>query len=138
MKILRILLHSFTLAVINICSILAGFGVYQLFKSYNQIVIQTPFAALFSIIAFLLWSLIIQRFSLGWLSLQGIKEFALTFFFALIWSPAIFVPLHYLGRGYLTSFGNIAGLWLYQIPSNFLALLVLRKLQPAPAENYNL
>jgi multisubunit Na+/H+ antiporter MnhG subunit len=138
MKILRILLHSFTLAIINICSILAGFGVYQLFKSYNQIAIQTPFAALFSIIAFLLWSLIIQRFSLEQLSLHGVKEFVLTFLFALIWSPAIFIPLHYLGRGYLTSFGNIAGLWLFQIPTNFLALLVVRKLQPAPEENYNL
>jgi hypothetical protein len=138
MKILRILLHSLALTIVNIGSVLAGFGVYQLFKSYNQIAVQTPFAALFSILAFLLWSFIIQRFSLGRLSLQGIKEFVLTFLIALIWSPAIFVPLHYLGRGYLTSFGNIAGLWLFQIPTNFLALLVVRKLQPAPMQNYSL
>jgi hypothetical protein len=131
MKILRVLLHSLVLTIINIGSILAGFGFYQLFKSYNQIAVQTLFAALFSIIAFLLWSLIIRRFSLGWLSLQGVKEFALTFLFALIWSPAIFVPLHYLGRGYLTSLGNIVGLWLFQIPANFLALLAVKKLLPA-------
>lgn len=128
MKILRILLHSFMLAIVNIGSILAGFGIYQLFRPANQIAVQAPFAALFSIIAFLLWSFSIRRFAFEHLHFLGRNEFIWLYLLTLIWSPAIFIPLHYIGRGYLTSFGNIKGMWLFQIPTNFLVLLIVAKL----------
>ncbi len=42
---------------------------------------------------------------------------------AFLWGPIVFTPLHYLGRGYLTSFANLTGLWLFQLPTNLLVLI---------------
>jgi len=127
MKTLRVFLHGFVLTLINIGSILVGFGIYHLLKPVSQIAVQAPSAAILCIIAFLLWGLLVRRLSAGNLSLRGRGEFARTFLLALLWSPTIFIPLHYIGRGYLTSFGNIRAMWLFQIPTNFLALGVVKR-----------
>ena len=125
MKTIRLLLHSFTLALINIAAILVGFGIYHVMRPGNQVLVQASAAAVISIAAFLLWSqLVWQLFPRG-LSLQGRSELAGTLFLTLLWSPALFVPLHYLGRGYLTSWANIWNLWLFQIPVNIVALWVI-------------
>lgn len=128
MKILRILLHSFVLAIANVGSIIAGFGIYQILKPANQIAVQAPSAVVFSVIAFLLWSFLFRSLSITHLSLQERNEIAWMFVFALVWAPIIFVPLHYVTQGYLTAFGNILGIWLFQVPTNFLAIVVARKL----------
>ena len=127
MKSLRVFLHGFVLTLINIGAILVGFGIYHLLKPVSQIAVQAPSAAILCIIAFLLWGLLVRRLSAGNLSLRGRGEFARTFLLALLWSPVIFVPLHYIGRGYLTSFGNIRAMWLFQIPTNLLALVVVKR-----------
>lgn len=127
MKIHRILLHSFVLALANIVFILVGFGIYSLFRPVNQVVFQASSAAILCIIAFLLWSLVVRSRSGGYLSLRSRGEFRWTFVLALVWSVIIFVPLHYIGRGYVTSFDNILGTWLFQVPTNFLALLLVSK-----------
>lgn len=41
----------------------------------------------------------------------------------------IFVPLHYVSQGYLTSIGNILGIWFFQVPVNLLAILAAHKLR---------
>jgi len=126
MVALRLLLHSFVLALANIIFIIAGFGIYHLLKPTNQIAVQAPSAALMCIIAFLLWSLLVRRFCGQDLLFQDKNEFAWAFLMALLWSPVIFVPFHYIARGYLTSFGNMLAIWLFQIPTNFLALVVVK------------
>ncbi len=128
MKIFRILLHSLVLAIVNIGSIIVGFYIYAVLRPANQLAVQVPFAMIFSIIAFLLWSVLVRRLPIEHLPLQGRNEFGWTFLFALVWSPVIFVPLHFITQGYLTSFGNILGAWLFQIPTNLLAILVVNKL----------
>ena len=128
MKIFRILLHSLVLAIVNLGSIIVGFYIYYILKPANQIAVQVPFAMIFSIIAFLLWSVLVRRLPIEHLSLQGRNEFGWTFLFALVWSPVIFVPLHFITQGYLTSFGNILGAWFFQIPTNLLAILMVNKL----------
>jgi hypothetical protein len=127
MKTLRLLLHSFILALANIACVIVGFGVYQLFRPINQIAIQAPSAAILCIIVFLLWSWSVLRLAGQNLSLQGRGEFAGTFLLALLWSPTIFIPLHYVGRGYLTSFANIWATWLFQVPTNIMTLLAVKK-----------
>jgi len=126
-KTLRLLVHSFILALVNIACIIVGFGIYQLFRPANQIAIQAPSAALLCIVIFLLWSWSVRRLTGQILSLQGKGELAGTFLLALLWSPTIFIPLHYIGRGYLTSFANIWATWLFQVPTNILALLAVKK-----------
>ena len=127
MKTLRLLLHSFVLALANIACIIVGFGIYQLFRPTNQIAIQAPSAAFLCIVVFSLWSWSVWRLTGQILSLQGKGEFVGTFLLTLLWSPTIFIPLHYIGRGYLTSFANIWATWLFQVPTNILVLLAVKK-----------
>ena len=58
-------------------------------------------------------------------SLKTSAELAGTWLLALLWTPSLFVPLHYLGRGYLTSWATIWNLWLFQMPVNAAAVLVV-------------
>lgn len=123
MRILRICLHSLVLTVANIGFIIVGFGVYHLLKPVNQIAIQAPVAAILCITAFVVWSLFIPRLPFKGLPLQGTSELAWVYLAALLWSPIVFVPLHYITQGYLTSVGNILATWFFQLPVNFLAIL---------------
>jgi drug/metabolite transporter superfamily protein YnfA len=125
MKTLSILIHSTFLALANICSILLGFGVFSLLRPTNQILVQAPSAAILSMLAFLLWNMILGQFTISkQIRLQTRTQYVLTYFATLLLSPIIFVPMHYLGRGYLTSFENILVMWYFQMPTNMLALLL--------------
>ena len=126
MKIFRILLHSFILNILNLSSIWVGFVIwYSFFRPANQIRVQVPLAVLVCLIAFLVWSFTVYRLPFKNLSLHARDEFAGTFFLSLMWFPVVFVPLHYITQGYLTSFGNIVGGWKFQIPTNLFILIIL-------------
>jgi hypothetical protein len=125
MKTLRLLLHSFILTLVNIFTILIASGIYHLIGSGPQIVIQAPIAALLTVVAFLIWSQIIRRLFPEKLTLQEKSELLGTFFLALLWTPTLFVHLHYIGRGYVTSLANIWALWLFQLPVNLVALFLI-------------
>lgn len=123
MKTIRLGLHSLVLALTNIGFIIVGFGIYYSLRPVNQIAVQAPTAAVLCIIGFLFWSVTVRRLPVKDFSLRGTGELAWTYLLALLWSPVIVVPLHYVTQGYLTSWGNIIGVWLFQIPTNLLALL---------------
>lgn len=134
-KILRICLHSLVLALINLVSVIVAFVVYYLLRQVSpgidQILVQAPLALLLSVTAFTLWVLFVLRFSRG-LAPHALTEWAGVFLGALLWTPAIFIPLHYLTQGYMTSFDNITVTWLFQIPVNLLAVgLALKTSQTA-------
>lgn len=100
--------------------------IQSLLKPVNQVAVQVPVAAMVSIIGFVSWRFFTRRLSLfAWLS-GG--ELAWVYLAALLWTPLIFVPLHYVSQGYLTSIGNILGIWLFQVPVNILAILAAHKL----------
>lgn len=126
MRTLRIGLHSLILAMANIGCIVIAYAIYYLLKPANQIAVQAPLAAALSIATIAVWSLLIQR--LAGLGLRGTSEFAWTYLAAFVWIPFVFVPLHYLTQGYLTSFGNILAIWAFQLPVNLLAVLATYKL----------
>jgi hypothetical protein len=127
MKTIRLLLHSFVLAIIDIAAVLLGFGVYSLLRPIHQIAVQAPAAAIIAAATFLIWNLLIRNWRGSKMALQGTAEFVGTWPLTLLWSPILFVPLHYLGRGYLTSWANIWNLWLFQMPTNTFALWVVWK-----------
>ena len=120
-------LHSLVLAVVDIGFIIVAYSIYYILKPINQIAVQAPVAAILCIFGFAAWSLVIRRFFKS-LALQETSEFAWTYVGSLLWIPMIFVPLHYITQGYLTSFGNILGIWLFQLPVNLLAILAARRL----------
>jgi hypothetical protein len=124
MKIFNIVLNSFVLAVINIIGIVFGFGVYHFLIRYNQLLLQIPIASVFSIIIFTTWIVILKYKNVTRL-LPGIKlEFLLIFLFSIVWLPLLFILLHYISGGYMTSFGNIYINWLFQIPTNIFIILI--------------
>jgi hypothetical protein len=127
MRATRILLNGLALTVINLCSILAGFVLwYVLFRQGSQVAIQGTAAALLTIAVFPGWTYLLLGFRGGRFHLKERSDFLWAFVFALLWLPVIFVPLHFLRRGYLTSFSNIWMTWLLQVPTNALALLAAR------------
>ena len=72
------------------------------------------------------WNYLLLGFQGDRFHLRDPKEALWTFFAALVWLPILFVPLHFLRRGYLTAFSNIWMTWLLQVPANVLALLAAR------------
>jgi len=124
MKVFKIILHSFILAVINIIAVLFGFGVYHFFMEYNQLAVQIPVSAVFSIIVFTTWIVILKYKNISKLFPEGWLEFLLILLFSLAWLPLIFLPLHYITRGYITAFGNIYLNWIFQIPTSIVIVLI--------------
>jgi len=88
--------------------------------------VQIPAAVLIVVGSFLLWALAVRRRIGRRLWLIGGAELAGIWLLALMWTPTLFVPLHYLGRGTLTSWANIWNLWLFQMPVNAAAVLIAR------------
>ena len=128
MKIIRISLHSLVLTITDISAILFGFWMYKLARiqwPVDQIAVQFPAALVFCVLAFAVWSWLVRRL-VNQLALRGRGEYLWTYIAALLWSPAIFVPLHYVTQGYLTDIGNIIGLWVFQSLANIAALALVR------------
>jgi hypothetical protein len=126
MKIIRIGLHSFVLAVGCLVSILIGFGFYHLLHTawpVDQLLIQAPVAVVVLILGFTTWYLLISRFPRSGLHLTGRGEIIAVYFLSLIWTPLIFLPLHYLTQGYISSADNLLAILYFQIPTNIIALL---------------
>ena len=122
MKIFKLVLHSFILAAVNIISVIFGFGIHRFLKQYNQLAVQIPTAVIFSIIVFTTWIVIIKYRNISKIFPEGWLQLLLIFLWSLTWLPVIFLPLHYITQGYLTSFGNIYWNWLFQIPTNMIAV----------------
>ena len=120
----RIVTHGIVLAAVTIGSISVGFAVYRLLGLFNQIAVQVLVAGVVCVAAFALWGLLSHRGSGGRLSIADLKELGTVYATALVWTPVLFVPLHYVTQGYLTSFGNILGIWLFQLPFGLLSLMV--------------
>lgn len=136
MRIIKILLQSLVLTLTNMSAILIAFGGYKvilLFTPVNQRAVQTPLAILLNIVLFLAWTWLIRRYvSKYWL--HSTEEYYLVYFAAGVWSPIIFIPVHYLTQGYMTPFANIIVLWMYQVLVNIPVLAMVRwlsnRLQP--------
>lgn len=128
MKVFRIGLHSLVLTLTDIVAILFGFWMYKLVLiqlPVNQIAVQAPVALVFCVLAFAVWSWLVRRL-VNRLALRDRDEYLWTYIAALLWSPAIFVPLHYVTQGYLTDIGNIIGLWVFQSLANIATLALVR------------
>ncbi len=123
MKTIRIALHSFVLAVADLAGIAGGaLAAFRILGTPNQIWFQLPIAVILSVGCFWAWMPSFRLLRLGRLRPVGAKELGACFAASLLWAPLVFVPLHYLTQGYLTSIGNLVGLAIYQLPVNAVAL----------------
>lgn len=131
MKVPFIILHSLVLTAGNIVSIIVAFGFYSLLKQFyppiNQILVQAPVAAVLTVAGFTLWISLVTRYSPRFRLENSFKleynlERGAVFMLALLWTPVLFIPLHFFTQGYRTSIDNILAIWLFQVPVNLLAL----------------
>jgi hypothetical protein len=123
MALLRILIHSFILCLVNLGAVLAGFAVYEISGAAYQLAVQISVAVAISVAAFALWYYLTLRITSGRIALGNFGAYVGTYVLALAWFPVVFVPLHYVTQGYLTSFANIYNMWLFQAPTNAAALV---------------
>ena len=124
MRFGRPILHGFALAAVTCGAIVVGFAIYRATGLSNQIAIQVLAAGLVCVFGFALWAYLVHRLSRGRASLADMRELGGAYLAAFVWTPVLFVPLHYVTQGYLTRFGNILATWLFQLPFNLLALMV--------------
>ena len=122
MKFLPVPLHGLMLTVVNVGAVLVGFAFYKFSGISHQLAAQVPAAVLVSVVGFALCCVLARRVGGERLSLRGPSAYVGTYVVAFAWLPALFVPLHYVTQGYLTSFANIYYTWLFQAPTNALAL----------------
>lgn len=126
MKMIVWAFQSFILTLFNIMSIVGGYCIYKLLNTSNQIISQLIFALVFNIIIFAIWYDFNTRYlRVLKMNLQSIQSFIAASLMGLLWSPFVFAVIHFVIQGYLTSFGNIIGIWLYQI--TFIIILFIGK-----------
>jgi hypothetical protein len=120
--------HGFILAVVNFGSVYAGFLAYHLAPWDAQLAIQLPVALLINTIVFAGWMTLAQRGPRRRWALREPVELIGVGAAALLWAPLIFIPLHYLATGYLTSAGNLIAGAVYQTGANLLVLPICGRL----------
>lgn len=136
MRFTASLLHGLVLAAINVAAVLVGFAFYKISGISYQLAAQVPAAVLVSVAGFALWYVLARRVGGERLLLRGPSSYVWTYVVAFAWLPALFVPLHYAAQGYLTSFANIYHTWLFQAPTNVLALAAVAFASRRAAKQY--
>lgn len=123
MKALRVGLHSFVLVAADIMGIGGGaVAAFRILGVPNQVWLQLPIAVVLTIGSFWGWAFFLRRWKQKHLQPTGARELGACFAASLLWGPFVFVPLHYVTQGYLTSIGNLVGLAIFQLPVNVLSV----------------
>ena len=131
MRAKLVVLHAAVLAAVNLGSIIGGFLVYYYAPWDQQLAIQIPVALLLNTAAFVAWFALTHRGRWRRLALREPVDLLGVFAVALLWAPLVFVPLHLVMSGYLTSVGNLLAGVIYQFAANLLVLPICAKLWPA-------
>jgi hypothetical protein len=123
MKAIRVGLSSLVLTIADIAGIAGGaVAAFRTLGVNNQVWLQLPIAVVLSVGFFCAWAFSLRVLGFRRLQLVGSKELVACLAVSVLWSPLVFVPLHYFTQGYVTSIGNLVALAFYQLPVNALAL----------------
>jgi hypothetical protein len=117
-----IAVHALVLAVVNLTSVVVGFGSYRIAGSANQIAVQLPIAAVLSVVGFAAWLVACHRLGQLIIDLETAVDATWIYLLAVPWAIAVFIPLHFLTQGYLTSVGNILAVAVFQGVVNIIAV----------------
>lgn len=111
----RTVIHAIVLSLSNLAAIAAGFVVWYYLREGvgPQIPTQVTVAVLVNTLGYGAWFLATHRTRFTGLRLRRDSDVWTVWFLAIPAGIAIFVPVHYLVEGYLTSAGNLVGLALY-------------------------
>jgi hypothetical protein len=117
-RTLKLTLGALFLSVVNQASIVVGFLCFKLSASDEQLAVQVPVTLITGIV---LAAVLVRRLRRFLGPARG-ADHATVFLLAFPLGAAVFTPVHYVFTGYLTSFGNIAGLWMVQLFENAIAI----------------
>jgi hypothetical protein len=118
METRKLALNSAVIAVLNLASFVIGFFVFRISGSSAQRIVQGTAAFLAAIALVTGWLILSRNFN----GLSPGRDYPRIFLWAFPWAVVIFVPVHFLVTGYLTGFGNISAIAVYQFAMNALAL----------------
>lgn len=116
----RIAASGLVLALINLGSGVLGFWLFKLSGGNRQLDIQLPVTMVVGVILAALW-LLRGAPRLGVHPGRGHLLSVLGAFPAVV---VLFVPLHFVLTGYLTSFANILAIWLMQALHNAPGMII--------------
>ena len=120
MKSKPIWISSLAVAFLNLASIVIGFAIYFLSGVDSQLMVEVPTAFVLGIVLVIGWLAGLHRY----LGLDPEEDFILVFFFAFPAGAVLFTIVHFIVAGYLTSAGNIVGIFALQGGENMVALPV--------------
>jgi hypothetical protein len=118
-------LHAAVLALVNLAGLLLGFLAFGATGQGNQAAVQILIGITASPIGFGLWVWAINKGAPRRFRYRSREDGGWTYLLALPWAAVIFVPLHYLTQGYLTSVSNILALWMFQLVTNAVVIGVV-------------
>lgn len=130
-KVARCAIHGLVLMIVDIVGITVGaIAAYKITGKPSNVSLQLPVAMLVSIALFCGWITAIRLLRLRSLQLRDVCEMLWCLPSSVIWNPIIFVPLHFSTQGYVSSWGNLFALTVYQLPVNGFALIVGEMILP--------
>jgi len=123
-SIVSILLHGFFLVSLNLFSVATAFAIVQLTSLPSEKIIQASIALSVNLIIYIFVFSIMKAIQKELIEIRDFSMLATIFLVALALLPAIFYPLHYVSKGYWSSFDNLLAIWPYQIVVNGLCLVL--------------
>lgn len=126
----RLIVHGLVLALANLVGLYLGMIALGAFGRGDQLTTQLPVAIVASVLGFGLWVWIVNRATSARLRYRGREDGGWTYVIALPLAAIIFVPLHFVTQGYLTSLSNILALWMFQLGTNAIAVGVAALVTP--------
>jgi hypothetical protein len=110
----KLVFSAMVITLINKAGIATGFITWYFLGTSNQLMVQVPLAMAVSICGTMIWLL---KFG-HWHRLDLEQDAMALFLLILPVGAALWVPIHYLWTGYLTSMGNIVGGWIFAFLAN--------------------
>ena len=123
-RVLRLLLSAAVITFGNKAGIAAGFITWHYIGTANQLMIQVPLALAISVGVTMVWLLRFGR----WHGLELERDAIYVFLLVFPVGAVLFVPIHYLFTGYLTSMSNVIASWIFAFMSNMPAFALAAQL----------
>jgi len=112
--------NALALAAANFGSGVLAFWLWRVSGINNQVGVQLPVTMIVGVTLVTIW---FTRSGTRFGALSG-RDHARIIGAAFLVLAAVFIPLHYLLTGYLTSFANLLALWLVQAAQNILGMIL--------------
>jgi len=131
-NLIFILANAAVISILVFGAVAVGFFAYGLLGVRDQTLVQVPIALISGVAAVVAWLVGTRRVN----RLVVDRDYIVVFLAVFPVSAVIWVPVHYVVTGYLTSFGNVGALWGIQFAVNSIALVIAASLVRRASGNH--